>query len=238
MTAPQTVTQVAFFLLLIVPGFVYAATRRRLRGGATADERDFSVRLIHGIAASVCLDCLYLLAIGWFLVDYIADPNGLGKRALLEHSYVVAIAVFLLALAIPAACGYGVQLVVNKGEDWDWVKKIREVSQFEVTPSAWDYAAPNLADCFVRVRLADGKWIGGYLPKGIGYVSTYPEVRDIFIPWQYHIYDDGSIGEIVDGTVGVYVPLTGNEHVLWTLPAGPDSPINDESGTTVGPVTS
>ena len=67
MTLPQTLFQVVAILLLVVPGIIFTATRRFLRG-LGADEKDFSVRLIHAIAASVIFDCLYLIVAGPWLV--------------------------------------------------------------------------------------------------------------------------------------------------------------------------
>lgn len=54
MNLPQTVVQIGFVLLLVVPGVVFTAVRRRLRG-PTPEDQEFSVRLVNAAADAVRL---------------------------------------------------------------------------------------------------------------------------------------------------------------------------------------
>lgn len=73
----------------------------------------------------------------------------------------------------------------------------------------------------VRVYTSDGKWVGGCMPEKAGFVATYPEPRDIFIPQQWSVSPSGEFLSQVEGTRGIYVPLVGTERVEWVAP-GPD----------------
>jgi hypothetical protein len=85
---------------------------------------------------------------------------------------------------------------------------------YRTTPTAWDHIARVRGSCFVRVRLADGKFIGGWASKET-FVSGYPESRDIFIASQWAVDDKGIFLHRIEGTLGVYVPLPDNTVVEW-----------------------
>lgn len=208
-------------LLLIVPGFVYAGTRRYLRGGATADEKEFSVRLVHGIAASVVLDCLYLVTLGPWLVDISQTTSGDSLGIVAERPRLVGVLVIVLVVVAPVILAGAVTWILSR----DWITTRLDRLPFSPTPSAWDHIAPERFNCFVRVRTADGKWVGGYIDDESTFFSTYPEPRDLFIPEQWEMGDDGSFISQMEDSLGVYVPLSGTERIGWLRgPVQPPSP--------------
>ncbi|MFM9261714.1 DUF6338 family protein [Rhodococcus sp. 5A-K4] len=54
-----------------------------------------------------------------------------------------------------------------------------------------------------------------------GFIATYPEPRDIYIPQQWKMSPAGEFLSHVEGTLGIYVPLTGAERVEWVASAPP-----------------
>ncbi len=193
-------------LLLVVPGFVYTGTRRHLRGGATADEKDFSVRLVHGIAASVVLNCCYLIAAGPWLVGIISGQTGTddGLGLIGERPREAG--------GVPVALAFAVNWISRL----TWVAERRERQPFSPTTSAWDYIAPKRADCFERIRTSEGRWTGGYIEESDSFFSTYPEPRDLFITEEWVMGNDGSFIAPVPCSQGIYVPLSGSELVSWS----------------------
>ena len=220
---PQTAFQIGVMLLLVVPGFVYTGTRRYFRGGATADEKDFSVRLVHGIAASVMLNCLYLVTVGPWLAEIVRTDSGNGLSAVVARPQLVGAVLILLAVIVPVALAAVVTWVRGR----DKIAEKLDQLPFSPTPSAWDRIAPKRVDCFVRVRTADGHWVGGYVTED-AYFSTYPEPRDLFIPEQWEMDKDGRFVSQMMDSLGVFVPLTGAERISWFR--APDQPSPPELG--------
>ncbi|MBH5141864.1 DUF6338 family protein [Rhodococcus erythropolis] len=157
MTLPQTLFRVVAILLLVVPGIIFTATRRFLRG-LGADEKDFSVRLIHAIAASVIFDCLYLIVAGPWLVSLIAGASSPMQSAVLARPRISGLTVLILAVVIPALAAVLAHVRFRKR----WYP-FTFAERRHSTPTAWDYAATQ-ADCYVRIYTSDGKWVGGYMP--------------------------------------------------------------------------
>lgn len=220
MALPQSLFQLLCLLLLVVPGIVFTYVRRWLRG-PSADDQDFSVRLIHAIAASVVFDSLYLIAVGPQLLSKFRSATG----NQVELSRSIGLTVLLLTVIIPALVAFAAHLRLKKEAG---SLRMRVAERRNPTPTAWDYAAPLRTNCFVRVRTDDGKWVGGWMPKGFGYVSTYPEPRDIFIPFQWKMGTKGQFLSPLEGSEGVYIPLTGSERVSWVRP-GPIDQVDDVS---------
>jgi hypothetical protein len=67
---------------------------------------------------------------------------------------------------------------------------------------------------WVRVRIAPGQWVGGRFADG-SYFSTYPESRDLFIEDQYVVKEDGSFGERVPSSSGVWLSIRDDYVVEW-----------------------
>lgn len=215
MALPQTVFQLLALLLLVVPGIVFTAVRRYLRGPGP-DDKDFSVRLVHAIAASVVFDALYLVVAGPWLVSMLVGGEDSAEPHALMHPRAAGVTVLMLAIVLPALVAVAGHIRFRKSR-WPLTFAERRHS----TPTAWDYAAATTAGCYVRVYTSDGKWVGGYMPERAGFISTYPEPRDIFIPQQFRMSRTGEFLAEVEGTLGIYVPLTGSERVEWIMPDSP-----------------
>lgn len=213
---PQTVAQFFVLLLLVVPGITYFAVRRLLRGPG-ADDKDFSARLANAIAASIALACLYALVLGpWLITLWNKDSRGV--PGYLQHPRRSALTAAALAFVIPVVAAVLGNVRVRRPRPWWKIWRIlRWLDIGYAAPSAWDAHAPKLADCFVRIRTADGYWVGGYIPGAAGFISTHPQPRDIFIPEPWEMSDEGAFVRAVPNAIGTYVPLTGSERVQWVL---------------------
>ena len=228
MNLPQTVVQIGFVLLMVVPGVVFTAVRRRLRG-PTPEDQDFSVRLVNAIAASVVFASAYLVLFGPTLVEWIKPSNGSPTKLLEDGPRRFGWTVLLLAVVVPAVLGVAAHVRVPQ---WKWIETVKAwclkclnaVLRVRVSssPSSWDEVAPARADCLVRIFTTDGYWVGGYIPADQGYVATYPHPRDIFIPQQWVMEPDGAFDKPVEGSLGIFVPLGGGERVEWVY-AEPES---------------
>ena len=86
---------------------------------------------------------------------------------------------------------------------------------FSNIPTAWDSVASDLrGGQFVRVRLLDGTWVGGWFSTK-SFMSTYPEPRDLFIEAQYVLSSRGQFRDRVEGTSGVWVNVPDGAIVEW-----------------------
>lgn len=230
MIIPDTAYQLAVVLVLVVPGIVFAATARWW-SGPTPEDRDFSVRLARAIAISVVLDGLYAVALGPFIVHFARQKPqfGGGPSGFATDPRLAALLALVLLVVVPVMFGLCLQIrrrpVATRDHWWEFACL---VGKHQATPSGWDRAAPKLGACFVRVFTVDGVWVGGWVGAN-AYVSTYPEPRDIFIDVEWHLNDDGSFDRPVDGTLGLYVPLSGGDRVAWLSAPAENAAPHDES---------
>jgi hypothetical protein len=103
-----------------------------------------------------------------------------------------------------------------------WKVRLRYEGRYHPAPSAWDFAGPNLGNTFVRVRVNDGTWVGGWF-SGESFLSSYPEPRDLFIQSQWKLDESGTFLAKVEGTRGVYVSC-GNADIIEWVDAPPAQP--------------
>ncbi|GAB3313797.1 DUF6338 family protein [Geodermatophilus aquaeductus] len=223
MLVPTSVFQLAAVLLLMLPGIVYTAVRRRLVG-PTPEDQAFSVRLTRALAVSVVFDIAYVLIAGPWLVDLLSPRPGSNDAlsGLTNRPRVAAAVALLLLIVVPTAIAALGQLRLRKpllGE-----RPLALAPVYHPTPSAWDQAALERGGAFVRVFTEDGHWVGGWLGAG-AYVSTYPQPRDLFIDEEWKLGPAGDFLERVPDSLGVFVPLTGKERVAWiSAPADQTTP--------------
>ncbi|TAL43775.1 MAG: hypothetical protein EPN91_05830 [Salinibacterium sp.] len=168
---------------------------------------------------SVILDAIYLITLGTWL----ASRFNLGSKLVLTDPVLVGMLALGLAVIFPAICAY-----VAYGETrWTkatsarvrrfvspLVKNLRPNTQYNATPTAWDWIAGQQGDKWVRVLNDQGHWIGGWFSDR-AFFSVYPEPRDLFIPIQWTMEVDGSFGKPVPNSAGVWVSLRNAQVVEW-----------------------
>lgn len=190
MQAPATVVQLALLVLLVLPGVTYQFVRERRRGPVPG-ERDLGERVLRAIVASIVLDALYAVVAGPALVR-LAQGTGGGWDGFVERPRVVGSVAVVLFLVVPAAAALAVSLVDRR----------RRNARFLRTPSAWDHAFRDREPCFVRVRLKDGNWAGGWYGDR-SYASSYPHPAELYLESARVMGTDGSFGARVHGTAGL-----------------------------------
>lgn len=230
MLVPTDIASALLIIVLVIPGFVYGMVRSIFRGPSGSQDTQLSSRIASAVITSVIFDALYLIVLG-ILFPHVdlsrldADPGSLLPR----EPHVLGIVVLVLGFAVPAVVG----LLFHYRFEWrpvqrswlpSWVRKPMRRGGYRNFPTAWDRAAPGLGGTFVRVRLADGKWIGGWFSSS-SFVSTYPHARDLYIQQQYNMGKDGRFTSVVEGSSGVWLAIGDADVVEWLT-----SPFDPEKG--------
>jgi hypothetical protein len=221
MTLPTNAFGVAALVILLLPGIVWTTVRTAVRG-RLPDDRDVAGRVLQAVVVSTVLDTFYLLLLGNTAVKA-ARGAATGRP---EHPRLAALTVLVLAVIIPAGLAYlaHARPTLRPATSGPLTRGRLAGRRFplpalghEPTPTAWDKAAPSLGGHWIRVRLDQGKWIGGWYGNR-SFVSTYPEPRDLYIEDQHHVDADGTIGPQVDGTAGVWLAIKDDQVVEWIRP--------------------
>jgi hypothetical protein len=214
---PSTVQQLAILVLFVLPGTVYQVVRDHLRG-PLASEQETGNRVLRAIAMSALLDSIYAIAAGPALIRIFAGSGHRGLGALAAQPRVAGVAGLVLFVLIPAGVAYGEFVVRNR----------RAASLYEVTPTAWDHLFRQQGSCFVRVRIKDGTWVGGWYGRK-STASAYPQTRDLFLEAQYMMKPDGTFKGRAPNTGGLYVPAVDISHLEIVKVSAHDSSITDRS---------
>jgi hypothetical protein len=210
---PDSAFEVLAFVALVVPGLVYATTRSRLRGYLEGD-RSVASRIVQALVVSVLLDAVYFVVLAGPLED--AEPHPV--HYLLTNALAISATYFLCAAIIPLVLAWLIH------GDVPFLRPVYRLatqlrsrltsSNYQAVPNAWDYATTTAPAGWVRVRIAPGQWVGGRFADG-SYFSTYPEPRDLFIEDQYVVKEDGSFGERVPSSSGVWLSIRDDYVVEW-----------------------
>lgn len=197
---PTSVTQLLLLLLFVVPGFVYQAVRISVRGRLPLDI-ELSTRIVRAIVSSGIFALVYLAIVGQDLVDA-AHGTGYG----FEHPRAGALVALLGGIVIPAL------LALVRVPNWNWLQRIGarlpQVTKYDPTPTAWDKTFQSIGECFIRVLNKEGRWVAGYYGPS-SYATSYPEPHQLFLERAFHVGDDGTIGEEIDGSQGVLIDCVG-----------------------------
>lgn len=206
MDIPSTAVQLLTALLLVLPGAVYQVARSRLRG-PNPDDASATNRILRALGFSAALDALYLLLIGPSLFSLLRDDKGvLDWNTAVSNARTLGWLALLLLIVVPiAAAGLGT-LATIYGPRWrgrTWLRWVPRIS-YNPTPRAWDHAFKEAPECYVRLLMTDGSWLGG-LYGAKSFVSSYPEPREIFIQEAWSMKPDGAFDMKQPQTIGMYV---------------------------------
>ncbi|MEV4948915.1 DUF6338 family protein [Streptomyces sp. NPDC053755] len=190
---PGTVQQLTVLLVLVLPGVFYQAVREHLRG-AVASEQEPQNRLVRAIAAGALLDAVYAVVAGPWLVRVLTGEGAGPVAGVLRQPREAGLAALVLVVLVPAGVAWA---------EAAWGRRRRR-ARYEPTPTAWDALFRERGSCFVRVRLKNGLWVGGWLGTRSA-VSAYPQQGDVYLQAQYRMGPDGTFLGRVPGTAGVYV---------------------------------
>lgn len=204
----------AAFIVIALPGLVYAAIRRWARGEGSTD-RDFGLSVARGAILSVALTAVYLLIFGGTLWAGVA-PGADADTVIVGDPRILALTVLGLYLLVPAAIAvmlnhrHLIWLPVRRAA---WIRYPRSRHGYSDTPTPWDHAGRKHQAAWVRIRKSNGDWIGGWFTAG-SYASAYPEPRAIYIDQQFQMTKEGALGPAIPGA-GVFVSITDDDIVIW-----------------------
>ncbi|QHC68964.1 DUF6338 family protein [Rathayibacter sp. VKM Ac-2801] len=178
---------------------------------------------------SIALDAAYLVVAGEELIRLAADP----RAAVLREPRAAGWWILVLGVLVPAALGSALhvrlrwwrppwRVLRRRGLGWVRVPAGRTTA-YESVPTAWDKVAAGRVDSWVCAELPDGRRVGGWFSSD-SFVSTSTRSRDMYIEEQFSVREDGTLGERIEDTAGVWVSLPDHSLVEWrTAPeAGTD----------------
>lgn len=231
MGIPEGSLAIAAFIVLALPGFIYAGVGRWARGESATD-RNVGLTVARGAVFAVALTGIYLLFFGNWLYD------GLGTGAatdavIITNPRLLGLAVLLFYIAVPTVASivlhrrriewvspnWATDAKANAKRGLRWVRLPQSKHGYNSVPSAWNHATEQNHQAWVKIKRSNGEWVGGWFTKG-SFVTTYPEPRSIYIAHQFRMTDDGNFdGEDPIPGAGVFLMISDDDVVFWTNPA-------------------
>ncbi|GAU70363.1 hypothetical protein SSP35_18_00910 [Streptomyces sp. NBRC 110611] len=205
--APSTVLQAALLVLVVLPGITYQFLREYWRGPVPG-ERNPGERVLRAVTASVVLDALYLIVLGPQLVSLARGVGHDGWSHLTREPRLTGVAVLVLFVLTPAAAAAGVT---------SWQRRRRRTVRYRGIPTAWDQLFRQRGSCFVRMRLRDGAWVGGWYSTR-SYATSYPHPAELYLQAAWLMGPDGSFLRRVEGTGGLLVRAADADVLEVVLP--------------------
>lgn len=198
MQPPSTVQQLAFLVLLVLPGVTYQFLRERRRG-PVAGEAELGQRILRALTASVALDAVYVIIAGPALAETLLRPDRPPLSVLADHPRATGAWALVLFLGVPALAA----------ECVSWWQRRHARAVYRSAPTAWDHLFGDRAHggpAYIRARLTDGTWVGGWYDTR-SYAAGYPHAADLYLQWAYQMKPDGGFGPPVEGTRGIYLRM-------------------------------
>ncbi|MET9530797.1 DUF6338 family protein [Streptomyces sp. NPDC006649] len=227
--APSTVMQVMLLVLVVLPGITYQFLRERSRGPVPG-ERDLGERVLRAVGASLLLDALYLLVAGPQLVRWARESATGGWDGFGHQPRQAALLGLVLLVGVPAAAAAAVS--------W-WERGRRPAVRYRSTPTAWDRMFHGRGSCFVRMRMRDGSWVGGWYGSR-SFVTSYPQPPEVYLESAWLMRPDGSFVRPIAGSAGLHVRAAETDLLELLLPPSvpePDPGPGDPDGRTPAPHT-
>jgi hypothetical protein len=211
--APTTVLQLGLLVLVVLPGITYQFLRERWRGPVPG-ERDLGERVLRSLVASMLLDALYLIVAGPALAPLANRTVAKGWDGVVEQAQLLGLLGLLLFLVVPA---------VAAGTVTWWQRRRLRGARYRSTPTAWDRMFQNRGSCFVRMRLKDGAWAGGWYGSQ-SYATSYPQPAELFLQTAWIMDPDGSFVRPIERSAGMHVRATDVDLLELLLPPEPTEP--------------
>ncbi|MFI6638686.1 DUF6338 family protein [Streptomyces sp. NPDC050504] len=220
--APSTPVQLFLLVLFVLPGISYQFVRERLRGPVVRESK-LGERILRAVTASVVLDSVYAIALGPLLVRVVRGGAAARWDGVVRQPRQAGLLALVLFVLVPAVAAVGVSM---------WQRR-RLPARYRATPSAWDHMFRHRGSCFVRVRLKDGTWAGGWYGSG-SYATSYPEPPELFLESVWRMRPDGGFAGRVENSAGLHVRAADADLVELIHPtrAEPATPPEDRSART------
>ncbi|MYV52518.1 DUF6338 family protein [Streptomyces sp. SID3212] len=190
--APSTIAQLALIVAVVLPGVTYQLVCEGQRGPSPS-EKDLAERVLRALTASVALDSLYALLLAPWVVQLAENRLHITKDP--SQVRLTALLCLLLIFVVPAITAW----IVSWFEQHN-----RQGSYQKNTASAWDQLFQNCPASFVRARLKDGVWVGGWYGDN-SFATGYPRPPEILLELCWRMSPDGAFIGPVDGTRGLFI---------------------------------
>jgi hypothetical protein len=210
------VTQVLLVVLVVLPGITYQFLRERWRGPVPG-ERDLGERVLRAVGASLLLDALYLLVAGPELVRVVRESVSHGSDGFSARPRLAALLGLVLLVGVPAAAAAAVS--------W-WGRRLRPAVRYHSTPTAWDRMFHGRGSCFVRMRMKDGTWVGGWYGSR-SFVTAYPQPPEVYLESAWLLRPDGGFVRPIAGSAGLHVRAEETDLLELLLPPAAPVPSPD-----------
>jgi len=211
MSVPDSLAQVAIFILFVMPGVTFASVRTAL-GGWRSPDYSVGARILEAVFVSVLFCGTYALVFG--TAAAIALTSVETARSLTAPT-IALLGLFLVL--VPAAFGASTAVkfrwsIARNGRKFPSVTK---KTNFRSDPQAWDHKVlNNQQGCFVRIRTEAGVYYGGWYSTE-SFASTYPMPRDLFIESQWKMSPTGDFLGKMTNTRGLWLAVTDKCVVEW-----------------------
>lgn len=199
--------QLLLVVLVVLPGITYQLLRERRRGPVPG-ERDLGERVLRAVGASLLLDALYLIIAGPQLVRVVKASVSGGLDGFSHQPRLAALLGLVLLIGVPAAAAAAVS--------W-WERRRRPAARYSGTPTAWDRMFQDRGSCFVRMRMRDGAWVGGWYGSR-SFVTAYPQPPEVYLESAWLMRPDGSFIRPVAGSAGLHVRAEETDLLELLLP--------------------
>lgn len=205
----------AFLIALVVPGLVYTSVKAAMAGSRDVDGSTLA-RVLQAVVVSAIFDALWVLVLLPMVhINPLADP----RATIIAHPRAAA-ALFLgcgvLAPALVAWVLHGAVPFLDGARRYITKAWTRITGSAHASaPTAWDFALEQQGASWVRVRLGDGRWVGGGWDAD-SYASTFPRPRDLFISEQWEIDARGVFGAPIANGRGLWISIN-DEYIVEFL---------------------
>lgn len=222
MIVPGNAFEVGTVVVLLLPGLIYAVVRRRLRG-YQHDDLSLDARIAQALVVSVILGAMYAtLAWRWF--NSLVSIDGSEVRVL--NPPLIGASILTAFVAVPAVLAFILNAPLKvtwrrKGGNGPLFKIHRTIRSSEV-PTAWDHAATRPDHRMIRVKRADGSWVGGFFGPD-SFVSTYPQPRDMYLSTQYNMSAEGEFLGPAPESEGIWLRIRDEDVVEFVTAVYKDS---------------
>jgi hypothetical protein len=200
---PETWVQATVLLGLVVPGFVYQVSAQTVAGPDPA-QSELGTRVLRAIVSTAAFAGGYAALFGRTIVAYVREPAlALAEVPALGAQFVV------LALLVPWLGARLRHRVVRSSTyrrvvAWRLLAPLHLDHDRNPTPTAWDRAFADRGTGWVRVRMADGRLVGGWYGSRSS-SSSYPHPHELDVEEGWQLEHDGAFSPVRSAPGGTVI---------------------------------
>jgi hypothetical protein len=190
-----TIEKLQLFLIVVMPGIIAMKVYDLFY---PPEKRDFGASLLEAIVYGLINVALWLYPL--LLIN---------DRAFIEnYPFWYAILSFCFLVLSPV----GLAVITAGLRNTAWVAdKVGYPNK-----TAWDDYFKRRQECYILFHLKGGKMVGGYFGRK-SYVSTFPQVPEVYVQEVWRVDERGRFVEMVEGTLGMVIRAADCERLEFLL---------------------